>query len=98
ARRRASITAPMTPAGEPMFASALMLDQIDVMRELYGDYQVSTAIATLDPSARAEVDELTAGGWCRVSVAAALKKELARRTGEGPLTLQRKVVTRATER
>jgi hypothetical protein len=81
-----------------MFASALLLDQIEVMRELYGDDALVRTRAELPSEVVREIDELTPGGWCRVSTSAALKKELARHVGDGPLNLQRRVVARATER
>jgi hypothetical protein len=81
-----------------MFASALLLDQIEVMRELYGDDALTRTMAALDREVQHELGELTSGGWVRVSTSAALKKELARHVGDGPLNLQRRVVARATER
>jgi hypothetical protein len=68
------------------------------MRELYGDAEVEGAIAALPPEVRSELAELTTGAWCKVSTSAAVKKELARRVGEGPLVLQRRVVQRGTEK
>jgi hypothetical protein len=83
---------------EPLFSSSLLLDQIEVMRELYGDTRVDETIASLPEETRSEISELTAGGWCKVATAAAVKKDLARRVGEGPLSLQRRVVERGTEK
>jgi hypothetical protein len=83
---------------EPLFSSTLLLDQVDVMRELYGDAPVDEAIAALPETERREVAEMVYGGWCNVATVTALKTELARRVGEGPLTLQRRVVARGTEK
>jgi hypothetical protein len=85
-------------AREPLFSCSLLIDQIEVMRELYGDARVDEAIASLSEDVRTEVKELTPGAWCRVATSAALKHEVARRVGEGPLALQRQVVARGTER
>ncbi len=68
------------------------------MRELYGDFHVDGAVAALPADVRTEVAELTHGAWCMVSTSAAVKHELARRVGEGPLQLQRRVVERGTEK
>jgi hypothetical protein len=98
ARAAAGTLAFVTDAREPLFSSSLLLDQIEVMRELYGDHHVNGAIAALPSDARRELEELTQGAWCKVALSAAVKKELARRVGEGPLTLQRRVVEHGTER
>jgi hypothetical protein len=88
----------MTAAREPLFSSSLLRDQLEVMRELYGDAQVDAAIEALPAEIQTELAELTPGGWCKVATSAAVKKELARRLGTGPLTLQRHVVERGTEK
>ncbi len=88
----------MTAPREPLFSCSLLLDQIEVMRELYGDGPVDASVAALPADTRREIAELTPGGWCKVGTSAAVKKELARRVGEGPLTLQRRVVERGTEK
>ena len=88
----------MTAPREPLFSCSLLLDQIDVMRELYGDAHVDGAIEALPVSVRQELAELASGGWCKVGTVTALKKELARRAGEGTLSLQRRVVARGTEK
>lgn len=83
---------------EPLFSSSLLIDQIEVMRELYSDVHVDGAIGALPEDVRRELAELTTGSWCKVATVATLKKELARRVGEGPLMLQRKVVERGTSK
>lgn len=88
----------MVAAREPLFSSSLLLDQIEVVRELYGDADVNAAIEALPPEIKTEIAELTTGGWCKVATSAALKKELARRLGTGALALQRRVVERGTEK
>jgi hypothetical protein len=83
---------------EPLFSATLLLDQLSVMRELYGDARVNETIAALPESVRRELAELAPSGWCSVSTVTALKTELARRIGDGPLALQRRVVARGMER
>ncbi len=83
---------------EPLFSATLFLDQLGVMRELYGNTRVDEAIAALPEAVRRELAELVPGGWCNVSSVTAMKSELARRIGDGPLALQRRVVARGMER
>ena len=68
------------------------------MRDLYGSAQVDAAIASVSEDVRRELESLTPNGWCLASTASALKHELARRVGEGALSLQRRVVERGTEK
>src|SRR6185437_109753 len=47
---------------------------------------------------RTEIGDLAHGGWCRASSAATIKSDIARRLGQGPLALQRRVVELGVER
>jgi hypothetical protein len=65
---------------EPLFSATLLLDQLEVMRELYGDAEVGAAIEALPDGARRELAELVHGAWCSIAAAIETVLTLARRT------------------
>jgi hypothetical protein len=85
-------------APAPRVSGTVILDQIALMREVYGADTVDRSIASLPLDLKKEVDTLLRGGWCSVRMAYELKKAVAERTHEELLDLQRRIVRLAIER
>lgn len=83
---------------EPQLSGAILLDQISVLRERYGQPQIDAAMAKLDPADRAELSNLLAMSWCRAELAMRFKNALANVVGVPPLELQRFVSSAGIER
>jgi len=83
---------------EPQLSGAILLDQISVLRERYGQAKIDAAIAALDPQDRAELSGLLAMSWCRAELAMRFKNALAKVVDVPPLELQRFVSSAGIER
>jgi hypothetical protein len=84
--------------GEVQVSGTVILDQIDLLKEMYGAAVVERARELLPRPLRAELDGLLRGGWCSTVAATTFKKTVADLVREEPLALQRKVVRVAIER
>ncbi len=79
-------------------SSTLLLDQIRLMNEVYGEHVVRSAFQTLERPVRDEIAELLPGGWCATETARALKNAIAVQVGKDVLVVQRRVVRLGVER
>jgi hypothetical protein len=82
----------------PQVSATIMLDQLALMRELYGADLVARAVTELPPARRTEVEGLLRGAWCSVAMAFELKQVVARLAHEDLFSLQRRVVRLGIER
>jgi hypothetical protein len=83
---------------EPKVSATVILDQIELMKELLGADTVDEARASLPASLRTEIEELLAGRWCSLDAARELKVAVARLQGEDPLAFQRRIVRLGIEK
>lgn len=83
---------------EPRVGGAVVVEQMKVLREVYGDDTYARAMKSLPPAVRDEFEAAIPVGWYSVHAFAALKTAVARAAGEEPLALQRKVVKIGTVR
>jgi len=83
---------------EPQLSGAILLDQIRVLTERYGQANIDAAMAALGPTDRREIEDLLAMSWCRAELAMRFKNELARVVDVPPLELQRFVSSAGIER
>ncbi|MGO8995987.1 MAG: hypothetical protein ACLQVI_21950 [Polyangiaceae bacterium] len=83
---------------EPRVSSALIFDQVRLLREFYGADVVARAEAALPAALREELDALSPGGWISLDAARELKNGVAALAGEDPLALQRRVCRHGVER
>jgi hypothetical protein len=83
---------------EPRVSSTLILDQIKLMKDLYGAEAVAAARQSLAPALREEIDALLPGGWCSLETARVMKEAVASIVDEPLMTLQRRVVRVGIER
>jgi hypothetical protein len=79
-------------------SSTLLLDQIRLMNEVYGEEAVGLAIGGLPLALRDEITELLPGGWCSTDAARELKYGVAAQVGKDPLVVQRRIVRLGIER
>jgi hypothetical protein len=77
---------------EPRVGGAIVIEQMKVMRELYGDEAFMRAMRSLPPQVCAEFESAVPVGWYSVHGFAALKTAVARVVGEDPILLQHRVV------
>ncbi|MBX3192865.1 MAG: hypothetical protein KF819_38125 [Labilithrix sp.] len=83
---------------EPKVSATVILDQIQLMKGLFGEDTLVEARASLPPPLRTELEELLAGRWCSLDAARELKIAVARLQGEDPLAFQRRIVRLGIEK
>lgn len=79
-------------APRPRTSAALLLDQIEVLRELVGADVVDEAMASLPPAYREELESLTAVSWVDTEVAESILYAVAPLAGRDPLQLHTDIV------
>jgi hypothetical protein len=84
--------------GEPQVSSALICDQLKLMRGLYGEDVVTRAEARLPDALRDELSALTPSGHCSLDLARELKTGVADLVGMDPIAFQRDICKRGLER
>ena len=89
---------PSPATDEVLLSSAILCDQIRLMREAHGDEVVARAEAGLPVRLREELAALTPSGHCSLELARELKSAVARLVGVDPLAFQRAICRRGTER
>lgn len=82
----------------PRTSAALLLDQIGVMRELYGTDTVDVALGTLPPEWRDELAALTPVGWVDTDIAESIVYALAPRVGRDVMQVHSEIVRIGVER
>ena len=87
-----------TEGEEPLVSSALVFDQVRLMRELYGAETVARAEASLPTALREELAAMAPGGWSSLDVARELKNGVASLVGVDPLAFQRDICRKGVER
>jgi hypothetical protein len=85
-------------ADEVRVSGTVILDQIEILNEIYGAPVVEKARGLIPTAHRAELELLLRGSWCSTAAAASLKNAIADLVGVKPLELQRRVVKLAIER
>jgi hypothetical protein len=83
---------------EPRVSATLILDQVRLIKDLYGEPLVGEAIASLPAIVRQEIAELLPGRWCDVDTPRAFKQAVAERLGEPLLPFHRHTVRLGVER
>lgn len=89
---------PATSDDSPKVSSAVIFDQLQLLRETYGAPVVDRAIASLPSSLREEVALLAPGTWISVDAARETKNAVARLVAVDPLELQRRLSASGVER
>lgn len=82
----------------PRTSAAPLLDQIDVLRELFGGSVVDEAIDSLPPTWREEIRTLTPLSWIDTEKAESVVYAVAARMGRDALQLHSEVVRMGVER
>lgn len=82
----------------PRTSAAPLIDQIEVLRELFGASVVDQAIDSLPPAWREEIRTLTPLSWIDTEVAESVVYAVAARTGRDALQLHASVVRIGVER
>lgn len=88
----------MDDTDDVKLSGAVLLDQLQWVREEYGDDVLERAKSRLSQDAQDELASLLHISWCRASTALALKSALAEAVGRDPLEFQRDLVRRASQR
>ena len=83
---------------EPRVSSALVVDQMQIMREIHGADVVARACAALSPPLAEELAALTTAGFCSLDLARELKNGVAAAVGMDPLAFQRDICARGVDR
>lgn len=83
---------------EPLVSSALICDQLRLMRELYGAETVARAEAAMPAALREALAAVSPGGWTSLDVARELKNGVASLVGVDPLAFQRDICRKGVER
>ena len=86
-----------THASDPKVSATVILDQIALMRKLYGVATVQHAIDALPPHLENEIAELLPGRWCSLDAPRELKAAVAQQVGADVLSLQRMMVRAGIE-
>ena len=82
----------------PLVSSAVIFDQVRLMRELYGADVVARAEEALPATLREELLAMTPGGWMSLDAPRELKNAVAALIGADPIVLQRDICRRGVER
>lgn len=83
---------------EPRVSSALVVDQMQIMREVHGADVVARACAALPAPLAEELAALTTAGFCSLDLARELKNGVAAAVGMDPLAFQRDICARGVDR
>jgi hypothetical protein len=87
----------MEQQSDPKVSGTVILDQIALMKRLYGASLVERAARALPPELGQELAELLPGRWCSLDAARELKALVATEVGLDPLALQRAMVRAGIE-
>jgi hypothetical protein len=79
-------------------SSAVIFDQMGLLRERYGPRVLVEASSSLRSDWREELSQLSPGSWISLGAARELKNTVADRVGVAPLELQRMLSSQGVER
>jgi hypothetical protein len=83
---------------EPRVSATLILDQVRLIKDIYGEPLVREAVGSLPAGVRQEIAELLPGRWCSVETPRIFKQAVADRLGEPLLPFHRHTVRLGVER
>jgi hypothetical protein len=79
-------------------SGVVVLDQLNLAKELLGEDVVARAVAHLAPDAHAELDALLPMSWCKLTTAFAIHEAIANEIGQGVKEWHRTIVRAGIER
>jgi hypothetical protein len=89
---------PRADDGGGNVSGAIILDQLEVARELLGKDAVARALLLLPPPAHAEIRALLSVSWCTIASAVDLHRALAKVAGKDLVAWRRMIITAGIER
>lgn len=83
---------------QPRANGTLLLEQVEVLRDLHGDDVVDRALGKLSPEIRRELDEILTTTWVPLEVPESVHRSVAHELGRDPVDVKRELVRTALPR